>query len=98
MIQLVYWGLAEYALDVPQARGAAAGLVAQSRALLLQGWREHHYVFENYGGDDGEGFAYSSSSTPLYHWGALSGFIGLQHGGFYTYFNATAGAPAVQQA
>lgn len=42
-----------------------------------------HMVFENYGADTGEGHSFSSSAQPLYHWGALAGFIGLQAAGFY---------------
>ena len=61
----------------------------------MQNWRLNHYVFENFGADDGEGYAFSSSATPLYHWGALTGFIGLQSAGFYSYFNASAGTSPV---
>lgn len=129
MIQLTYWGLEQY--SSPEARGAAAGLVQQSRALLLRNWLpEPHftandsaaglgsytlrtksrwrssrliaecflesklillvfcldcrYVFENYGADDGEGYAWTGSACPLYSWGGLTGFIGLQHAGFYS--------------
>lgn len=43
MIQLTYWGLAQY--SSAEARGAAAGLVAQSRALLLRNWLpEPHFT------------------------------------------------------
>ena len=40
-------------------------------------------VMENYGADSGEGYEASSSATPFYSWGALTGFIGLQANGFY---------------
>ena len=43
MIQITYWGLEQY--SSPEARGAAAGLVAQSRALLLRNWLpEPHFT------------------------------------------------------
>ena len=43
MIQLTYWGLEQY--SSAEARGAAAGLVAQSRALLLRNWLpEPHFT------------------------------------------------------
>ena len=43
MIQITYWGLEQY--NSPEARGAAAGLVAQSRALLLRNWLpEPHFT------------------------------------------------------
>jgi hypothetical protein len=100
MIQITYWGVSQY--TSPQARGATAGLVAQSKALLLKNWRPEPalqtnataagrggYVFENYGADDGEGYSWTSSACPLYSWGGLTGFIGLQHAGFYTYANGS---------
>ena len=92
MIQLVYWGLAQYAPSNSAARGALDGLVAQSKALLLKEWRGYgdargyatgRYVYENFGADTGEGYGYSSEAQPLYSWGALAGFIGLQANGFY---------------
>jgi hypothetical protein len=93
MVQLVYWGLEQYQSET--AKGAAAGLVAQSKALLLKEWEGSgstdpadanpwgRLVFENYGADTGNGWEASSSATPLYSWGALTGFIGLQANGYY---------------
>lgn len=91
MLQLVFWGISQY--TSPEAKGATAGLVAQSKALLLKEWQgypsDNNYsgtgrrVYENYGADTAEGWAYSSPAAPLYAWGALSGFIGLVAEGFY---------------
>eukprot|EP00039_Didymoeca_costata_P032943 m.40010 g.40010 ORF g.40010 m.40010 type:complete len:1184 (+) comp9617_c0_seq4:174-3725(+) len=96
MIQIVYWGLVKY--NNSAAKGARKGLVTQSKSLLLKNWRGYthnsgnysegyqgmgRYVFENYAGDTGQGYEYSSSATPMYSWGALAGFIGLQENGFY---------------
>ena len=74
--------------------------MAQSKALMLHNWRPNPliqsnssaagrggYVFENYGADDGEGYTWTSSACPLYSWGGLTGFVGLQHAGFYSYRN-----------
>jgi hypothetical protein len=93
MIQIVYWGLEQYTTTNKAAAGAAAGLVAQSRALLMKEWRGYggvnsyagsgRYVYENFGADTGEGYGYSSEAQPMYSWGALAGFIGLQANGFY---------------
>ena len=33
--------------------------------------------------EQGEGYGFSSEAQPMYSWGALAGFIGLQHAGFY---------------
>lgn len=91
MLQIVYWGLREYS-SIDVAAGAANGLVMQSKALLLKEWRGYgstgtagtgRYVYENFDADTGEGYGYSSEAQPLYSWGALAGFIGLQHNGFY---------------
>ena len=95
MVAFVYWGLDEYAMYVPAARGAQDGLVAQSRALFLRSWLPHAdqgvnksyagrggYVFENYGADTGEGYSSTGSAQPLYSWGGLLGYIGLVHNGF----------------
>ena len=97
MIQIVYWGLELYAPTVPEAAGALDGLVAQSKALLLKEWHGYgnqsapggsyagsgRYVYENFGADTGEGYGYSSEAQPMYSWGALAGFIGMQRDGFY---------------
>ena len=92
MNMLVYWGLSRY--TSPEARGATAGLVEQSKALLLREWygytSDNDYagtgrrVYENLDADTGEGYSYSSSAFPMYGWGALNGFIGLVHNGFYS--------------
>jgi len=36
MVQLIYWGLEQYQSEA--VRGAAAGLVTQSKVLLMKGW------------------------------------------------------------
>ncbi len=41
------------------------------------------YVYENFDPETGEGYGFSSEAQPMYSWGALAGFIGLQHAGFY---------------
>ena len=100
MIQLVYWGLAQY--DSPEVKAATDGLVAQSKALFLRPWFGYdsenevsgtgRRVYENTDADTGEGYSYSGSAFPLYGWGALSGFIGLVHSGFYGVLNGTVAA------
>ena len=66
---LVYLGLRNY--DLPQAR---ADLAEKSTQLLLQEWREHGHVHENYNADTGEGCDVRSSDG-FYHWGGLLGLI-----------------------
>ena len=63
---------------LPEVRAARRGLVAQHKALMLSVWRRHAHICENYSparttardGDDCTGMNF-------YHWGALTGFIGL---------------------
>ena len=45
--------------------------------------RDSRYVYENFDPETGEGYGFSSEAQPMYSWGALAGFIGLQHAGFY---------------
>ena len=103
MIQLVYWGLAQY--SSPEVKAATDGLVEQSKALLLRGWfgyeSRNDYagagrrVYENFDADTAEGYSYSSSAFPLYGWGALAGFVGLVHNGFYEPLTAVVNATAM---
>jgi len=96
MIQIVYWAL-DSGYRGAEVQGARAGLVAQSKALLLKEWRGYgnmsmpggsyagsgRYVYENFDADTAEGYGYSSEAQPMYSWGALAGFIGLQASGYY---------------
>ena len=62
MIQITYWGLVQY--KSPTAMGAAAGLVAQSRALLLRNWRpERDFTYAN---DTAAGAENAPFSSNLY--------------------------------
>jgi len=79
-VQLVYWGLQRY--HDPAVDDARKNLCAQSQALLLKTWYSDGHVHENYNGDNGEGND-SGNSDPFYHWGALTGFIGLIEAGYY---------------
>ena len=69
----------------PTARKA---LVAQHRELFLSQWHAHHHVCENFSprkfGTVGRTGDNSTECTGMhfYHWGALTGFIGLLEAGF----------------
>ena len=74
---LTYWSL-QYYDHVPDVRKGRKALVAQHRELMLAQWRKWHHICENYnphktadtsGGD--------CSGTKFYHWGALTGLIGI---------------------
>ena len=80
---LVYMGLrhSKYA-DIPEIKAARQQLVVQSREALLVEWLPKHHVHENLNPDTGLGDDVSSSN-PMYHWGALLGFLEMwEHGKF----------------
>ena len=54
-------------------------LAEKSENLLLKEWREHGHVHENYHADTGVGCM--KQSEPLYHWGALLGYIAMDADG-----------------
>ena len=76
MVQLVYWALDRYSARSIIVKRAQNSLVDLSRALLLNEWRSHRHVHENYSGINGEGCDVQNSD-PFYHWGALTGFISI---------------------
>jgi putative isomerase len=68
---LVYSGMWNY--NMPAAR---ATLAANSLKLLLQEWRNRHYVCENYSAIDGK-WDGPGGHDRFYTWGALLSIIGL---------------------
>ena len=54
---------------------ARSDLAEKSLNLLLNGWRAHRHVCENYSGDTGYGGEEKQSSDRFYHWGGLLGLI-----------------------
>ena len=60
----------------PRPRPARQGYGGDMRARLAGTGR---YVYENFDPETGEGYGFSSEAQPMYSWGALAGFIGLQH-------------------
>jgi putative isomerase len=66
---LVYMGMQNY--DVKDAR---ADLIAKSKALLMQNWKEDGGVYENYNSVNGKGSDVGSADG-FYHWGALLVFM-----------------------
>ena len=75
---LVHHGLShpKYA-NLSEVAAARGQLAAVSRKLLLQEWREHGHVHENYDPATGKGDNVVDSN-PFYTWGALLGYIGLE--------------------
>jgi hypothetical protein len=85
MAQLTYWGLQNYD-HVPSARTARKALCSQMQAMMLNQWRPHRRICENFypakelpSGVSG----CSPNAMQMYHWGALTGFIGMVDAGYY---------------
>lgn len=72
---LVYQGLENY--DTEKIR---CELAEKSERLLLKGWSDNGYVYENWNAVDGRGDDVGNSDR-FYHWGALMGYIALQYRG-----------------
>ena len=81
MALLTYWGLVnpEYS-SVPLVTTARKALCRQMGALFLSQWRAHHHVCENF---SPKKEATECTGMHFYHWGGLTGFIGLLEAGFY---------------
>ena len=47
MAQLTYWGLQNYQ-HVPAAKTAAKALTKQMNSMMLEQWRNHHFICENF--------------------------------------------------
>ena len=83
MAQLTFWSLQEYD-HVPQIRTARKAMCKQMAGLMMSQWNENRHICENYnphktadttGGD--------CSGTRFYHWGALTGLIGMMEDGLF---------------
>ncbi len=72
---LAYLAMRKHGLEEP-----CRDLANKSAALLLQEWRGHGHVHENYSGDTGWGCGVHNSDK-FYHWGALLSLIALIDGG-----------------
>ena len=73
--------LAYLALRHMGAREACADLAAKSEKLILQEWRAHGHIHENYSGDDGWGCP-NPRSDKFYQWGGLLSLIALIEKGY----------------
>ena len=86
---LVWKGLAHPKYkNVAAVTEARKRLVVASRKLLLVEWLDKHHVHENFNAATGRGCDVRNSN-PFYHWGALTGLIGLMEDGHW----ATSGLP-----
>lgn len=83
MAQLTYWGMESYD-HVPEVRQARKSMCTQMKQLMMSQWTQHRHICENYnphkGADTTGG---DCSGTRFYHWGALTGLIGLMEDGLF---------------
>ena len=88
MALLTYWSLAAYD-DVPAVRAARGELAAQMGAMVVNMWRLHGHICENYlphkNGTEVDGTVWPNecTGTTFYHWGALAAYIGLVEAGHW---------------
>lgn len=68
---LVYLGLRNYPDE-----SVRKAFIDKSVRLMLKGWNEKGYIFENWNAITGEGDDVSNCDY-FYHWGALLGFMAL---------------------
>jgi hypothetical protein len=95
MIQLVWWGLDNPRYEnITQVALGRKALVKQSYAMELSTWRNSGHICENYcpakhatgttswqpNATDAEARCCGGN---FYHWGALTGFVGLLEAGLY---------------
>ena len=76
---LTYWSLQRYD-HVPAVRAARKSLCKQMTAMMLNMWRRHRHICENFSPHRD---ATDCSGTQFYHWGALAGMITLIEEGYY---------------
>ena len=83
MSMLTYWSLQAYD-HVPEVRQGRKAMAKQVTAMMLNQWRLHRHICENYNphktADTSQG---DCSGTKFYHWGGLTGLIGLMEDGLF---------------
>ena len=85
MAQLTYWSLQHYD-HVPAVRTARKGLAKQMAGLMMSQWDKHRHICENYSPDKEAEVDFAEGDchgTKYYHWGALTGLIGLIEDGLF---------------
>jgi len=85
MAQLTYWSLQEYD-HIPLVRSGRKALCKQMTAMMLNQWRAHRHICENFSPNRNSESPKSHgdcSGTKFYHWGALNGMITMIEEGFY---------------
>ncbi len=70
--------LAYSAMKYAGLKKECGDLARKSEELLLQEWRLHGHIHENYNGDTGMGCDVPNSD-PFYHWGGLLAYIAIDH-------------------
>ena len=82
MAMLTYWSLQNYAYLQPVQRAKKA-LSIQMENMMVKQWVDNRFICENYDPRKEFGGQCGGTATPFYHWGALTGFIGLVEDGHW---------------
>lgn len=81
MAQLTYWSMQHQKYrDLTVVRNARKALAKQMSGLMLSQWTKHRHICENYAPDKRAEVDFAGGDchgTRYYHWGALTGLIGL---------------------
>ena len=81
--QLTYWSLQQYG-HAPLVVAARKALAKQMDALLLSQWQTNRHICENYSPSKGAPLSRGDcTGTHFYHWGALTGVVGLMEDGLW---------------
>ena len=81
--QLTYWSLQQHD-HVSAVATARKALAKQMDALLLSQWNANRHICENYSPSLGAPLSFGDcTGTHFYHWGALTGVIGLMEDGLW---------------
>ena len=85
MAQLTYWSLQNYD-HLPVVRTARKALTKQMAGLMMSQFDRHRHICENYSLDKDALVDFAAGDchgTKYYHWGALTGLVGLIEDGLF---------------
>ena len=81
--QLTYWSLDQYS-SVPSVAATKRALTRQMDSLMRSQWDLNRHICENYSPSLGAPLSQGDcTGTHFYHWGALTGVIGMMEDGYW---------------
>lgn len=76
MVQLTWWSIDSYANKSDIIKNSQQALERQMNAMMLNVWENRRHICENYSPSN---HTTECTGNRFYHWGGLSGFVGLIH-------------------